>query len=81
MWLDQPWMPELEPANRVGWTVDRAANTSQIHSLHTLIAARPSQSGPQVLDTSAPLLIPLKGAAATGDTGDMGMFCMDYCLQ
>lgn len=81
MWLDQPWMPELEPGNRTGWRVDGAASTSQIHSLHKFIAARPSPSGSQGPDTSAPLLIPLKGAAATGDTGDMGVFCMDYHLQ
>lgn len=69
-------MPELEPGSITGCRVVGAANTSQIHSLHTFIAARPSL----VPDTSAPLLIPLKGAAATRDAGDLGVFCMDYYL-
>lgn len=30
---------------------------------------------------TAPLLVPLKEAAATGDAGDMGMFCMGYHLE
>lgn len=30
---------------------------------------------------SAPLLIPPKGAAAIGDTGDIGVFCMDCHLK
>lgn len=61
-----------------------AANTSQIRSLSALIAAGPLALRFQIalpFPDSIPLLIPLEGAAATGDTGDMGMFCMDCHLE